>query len=107
MNKIKQYQEACIDLIEQFYNKYYNDENLPIDTYDYYIVWDVDKYWIDTVMIADDYRSLTDIYIALLHNISEDTLSSYSSDKLDYYMDDKEGGFPNLYNYNLRYCIQK
>ena len=100
MNNIKNYQIATILLIEEFYNKYYNDDNLPISENDYYIVWDW-KISHSTVSIADDSWSMDEIFCALYNNIEQEIILKYNSDKLDYYMEwlDKDMPFPNLYHY--------
>lgn len=72
MKKTKIYDEAFILLVEEFIEKYYTYDDWSKQ--DYYVVGGFGRYSPHTVWIWDQFRSINDIYEALLHEITLDKL---------------------------------
>ena len=106
MNKtiLDKYHKTLRDLIDLFYQTYYNDDNEPLDWDEWEQVGSLDR-WIDIIEIHDDYWSITDMETALINNIPKKMLHSWYSDYLEHHQNNNEWNFTNLYNYWL--CRKK
>jgi len=93
MIELINYEESIIELVKQFYKKYYFDEvseeNFEED-FNYYVTIDIDERGLHYINISDDYIDLNDMYIALINEIPKKTFHDWYNYQLDWHMEEKK-----------------
>ena len=93
---INNYIQATEELIQEFCNIYFKDED---DIVDYRNIWDY-KYWAWMININTDYFfDIDDIFVATKEDIPKDVLFDWYDYQLEHYTENKEWNPTNLINY--------